>query len=290
MIKKITIIISSFLIATSIFAQVKITAKVDRDKILIGEPIELTLEARIPKNASSKVFAFDTFPHFEIMDSSGLKELAEGNVKIFQQTFTITSWDSGRWELPYSVVNNSASKKLYIEVGHTPFDVSQPYNDIKDIIEVSKQEDSKWQWYLIGIALLAVLFLLFFPKGKKKQTEKPQPVSNIDPYKEAITRLDQLKAADINEPKLFYTQLVNILRDYLHKKKDIQSFSKTTDDLSVQIGKINLPKDIYHQLVQTLRQSDMIKFAKFEPSGEEQDASFKIIRLSINEIEKTHAV
>jgi len=286
-----TIIFSiSFLLAATLFAQPKITAKVDRDKILIGEPIELTLEARIPKDVSPRVFIFDTFPHFEVKNASEMTELIDGKEKILQQTFTITSWDSGSWQLPFFVVNNTVSKRLTIEVGHTPFDVSQPYNDIKEIVEVKKPTDSKWHWYLIGIALLIVLFLLFFPKGKKKPTVAAQPVSSIDPYKEALARMDQLNSAGIRDPKLFYTQLVDIFRNYLHKRKNIQSFSKTTDDLSIQIGKINLGNDFYQQLVQSLRLSDMVKFAKFQPAADEQETSFQIIRTGIIEIEKTNAV
>jgi len=290
MTRRIIITITGFLMAASIFAQPKITAKVDRDKILIGEPVKLALEARISKNASAVFFKFDSFPHFEIMSASGVKESAEANDKILQQTFTITSWDSGTWQLPFIVVNNAVSKRLIIEVTHTPFDVSKPYNDIKDIVEVRKEEESKWHWYLIGIAFLILLFLLFFPKGKKKPALIVQPVSNIDPYKEALIRLDQLNNVAIKESKLFFTQLVDILRDYLYKRKNIQSFSKTTGDLSVQISKLNLRDDLHHQLVLSLRMSDIVKFAKFQPSGEEQEASFEIIKKSISEIENTNAV
>ena len=78
---------------------------------------------------------------------------------------------------------------------------------------------------------------------------------------------------------------MDIFRAYLQKRKNIQSFSKTTDDISVRIGQLDMPREQYNELVQTLRLSDMVKFARFQPASSEREACVDIIKQNIITIE-----
>jgi hypothetical protein len=81
---------------------------------------------------------------------------------------------------------------------------------------------------------------------------------------------------------------VQIFREYLHKRKNIYSFSKTTEDLSIQIEKLKMDEDQYQQLIQSLMVSDFVKYAKYQASEEEKSNSLKSIRESIVAIENAH--
>jgi hypothetical protein len=195
------------------------------------------------------------------------------------------------WTLPPVLSKNASAKPLQIKVEWThPFDTAQPYHDIKAIVPVNKETSQKWYWYLIGLALLIVLFLLFFPKGKK-QTPKPREPA-IDAYRQAIKRLEGLQAKEVNtnNVKQYYSDLVFILRDYLHRRKGIYSHSKTTDDLSIQMKDVKLPASLYNELLQSLRLSDMVKYARYQPYSEENKKTYDTIKQSITEIERGHAV
>ena len=88
-----------------------------------------------------------------------------------------------------------------------------------------------------------------------------------------------------------HTQLVNIFREYLEKRKNIRSFSKTTDDLAIQVGALSLHRDAYAALVQALRLSDLVKFAQFKPAPAETSASIDVVEENIKAIENIpHAV
>lgn len=267
------------------------SATVDRNRILIGEPIKWSIQLRLPGEVKSNVFMIDTLPHFEILDSTEVLQKTEGSETVLERTYTITSWDSGSWVLPPLMSKNFSSEPIRIKVEWTqPFDTAQAYHDIKDIVPVEKESQPKWYWYLVGIALLLVLFLLFFPRANKKPVAKQK--QSVDPFREAIARLEQLRAKNIesSEVKLYYTHLIDIFRDYLHRRKNIYSFSKTTDDLSIQIKDLKLPNAYYNELVQTLRQSDMVKYAKYQPGAEENKMAFDVIRQTIIDIEKGNAV
>ena len=105
-------------------------------------------------------------------------------------------------------------------------------------------------------------------------------------YKTALRKLEQLKTADIKDNKQLYTELIQIFREYLEKRKNIRSFSKTTDDLSLQISELSLPRDQFSELVQMLRLSDLVKFAQFQPAREENRQSIQVAEENIMLIEK----
>lgn len=278
------LIISFF--SVTVTAQ-KVTATADKEKILIGEQFHLKLQANFKQGESLDFFDVDSIPKFEILDRSQVDTSKFNDGVALIQNLTVTSWDSGKIQIAPFVLGSYRTKALFIDVAYSPhpFDTTQPYHDIHDILEVKRPNENTWYWYLIGLLILILLFLLFFPKGKPRQ--KGEFVSDEGAYKRAVKRLDALSKKSDADSKVFYTELVQIFREYLHKRRNIYSFSKTTDDLAIQIEKLNLDREQYQQLVQTLRLSDLVKYAKYQPPLEENRTSINEIRESIVAIEQT---
>lgn len=262
----------------------------DKTAILIGEPIQMKIEASLGAGQSSDLFSLDTLPHFEVLDRSKIDTGRDGASLYLKQTVVLTSWDSGSWTLPSAIRNGVPLQPVAIEVGYTkPWDVRQPYHDIKGIVPVKNPGRSNWWWYLIGAAVLVALFLLFFPAGKK---EKDESGRDSGAYKKALEQLEKLQKVNPSAKgeKQYYTDLINIFRTYLRGAKGIQSFSKTTDDLSVQLQSLKMPPTDYNKLVQSLRLSDLVKFAAYKPTAAATDDAFETVKKSITLIEQGNAV
>ncbi len=255
----------------------------DRTRILIGEPIQVKLQAEFAAEPVSW-FQIDSFPHFEILERSKIDTVREGSRIRLLQTLTITSWDSGKWNVPPFPLGANTTGPVAVTVGHTPMDYSQPYHDIRDILDVKPERDSNWFWYFLFAMVLIALFMLFFPAGEKKKDVGFVPAPGA--YRDALHRLDALKKKKGEDPKLFYTELVEIFRDYLSRRKNIRSHAQTTDDLAVRIKALDLPQEQYAELVQTLRLSDLAKFAKYRPEESELAGSVDSIGDSIANIEQ----
>jgi hypothetical protein len=163
------------------------------------------------------------------------------------------------------------------------FDPQKPYHDIKDIIEVNPEKQNQWWWYaIIGSGIVIGLIVFLLTRKKKTVTVEAKP---IDPFKEAILQLDKLEKENVSVQP-FYTELVNIFRLYVFRKKGIQSLQKTTDDLISQLRNINMNKEQFEKLSDSLRLSDAVKFAKYIPVQEENKIAFKNIKISIEVIEQ----
>lgn len=279
-----------FLLLTVFLSAQEVKFSFDKQKILLGEQMTVKIEAVVANGQSSDLFTIDTLPHFEVLNQSKIDTSIIGDKLQLTRMLTITSWDSGRWEFPTLIMNGTPSKPAFIDVGYTsPWDPKQPYHDIKGIVPIKDEGKSTWWWYVIGAVVLIALFLLFFPEGKKDKT-----VSELDSnaYKKAMQQLSKLESDKIASAnvKQYYTELITIFRTYLKGAKGIQSFSKTTDDLSIQLQTLKMPQQEYNNLVQTLRLSDLVKFAQYKPEGNLYADSFSTIKESITSIENKNAV
>lgn len=264
-----------------------VKATVDKNKILIGEPIRITLEADIPINEPIHFFAIDTIPHFEITERQKIDSSDRDEGTVLRQIILVTSFDSGHWVIPSFVfAEGLATDSIPVDVVFSEFNPEQDYHDIKDIIEVTpqKKKDKRWLWYIIGGGALLVILLVVYLLRKKKAAP-PVAALVIDPYEEAMKHLEKLQQ-DKMDRKQYYSAMVDIFRVYVLKRKGIHSLQKTTDDIVVQLKSIPLPKEQFEKLSQALRLSDFVKFAKYVPSAEDDRNAFDIIKNTISGIEQ----
>lgn len=286
----------AFVLSGVLAAQSKtvIKASVDRTQILIGERIQLTLEADIPENQPIRFFQLDSIPHFEFIGFGKIDTSNTGNGTVLSQVIQITSFDSGHWVIPALPLGETASTdSIPVDVGFSPFDPQQPYHDIKDIVEVNPLEEEKssrlW-WYIGGSVLLALLLYVLLRKPKKP-IAKPAPLP-ADPYKQALEQLEKLRKEKLTA-KAYYSGLTDVFRVYVDKRTGVHSLQQTTGDLVLQLRSVAMEESIFKPLAEALQLGDLVKFAKYETSPADDKRSFETIKSAIDHIEelkKTPAV
>lgn len=263
-----------------------VKASVDKEKILIGEHIQLKLEVNIPENEPIRFFSIDSIPHFEFLDPGKIDTANTSNGTRLVRVIPITSFDSGHWVIPsFSLAEGIQTDTIPVDVGFSPFNPEQDYHGIKDIIEVEPPtKKQQWWWYAAGAGLILVLLLIYLLR-KKKPVAAASPKPAVDPYEEAMK---QIAALEKNKPssKQYYSELTDVFRVYVYRKKGILSLQKTMDDLLVQLKSLNMNRETENQLSQALRLSDFVKFAKYIPVAEDDAMVLDTIKKSILEIEQ----
>ncbi len=277
-----------FLVQVAIAQEgITIKASVDKNKILIGEKIQLTIEAFIPTGSPVKFPDIDSLTHFEFEKLAVDTADRSGGVAIIKK-YSITSFDSGHWVIPAFILSSTAkTDTIPVDVVFSDFDPKQEYHDIKDILEVPPpaKGNKTWWFFIIGSALILAWQVYYFFTRKKSAPTLRRGVMT-SPYEEALKQLEQLQR-EKPAAKQFYSTLTDIFRLYVFRKKRILSLQKTTDDLVLQLKDLDLPKDQFDKLAQALRLSDFVKFAKFVPSPGDDMNAFEEIKKTITTIEKT---
>lgn len=284
----IVLLACSFLCSSAQTISVK--ASVNKNKILIGEPILLQLEAVLPMETNAKWFPVDSIPHFEFIEQAKIDTAKNRDVKSFKQILTITSFDSGRWIIPALALDVGGryylTDSLTVSVAFSNFDPSQEYHDIKDILDVSNADIKYVNWAIAAITLLSLAAVIYFLRKRMVVASKPVglPESKLSPFDEAIQSLEQLKKQQLPENgqvKLYYTRLNDILRSFIGRRMTVITMQKTNEELMLQVRQLGLQTETFILLAQTLRLSDAVKFAKFVPGNEDNEQSFRSIKTSI---------
>jgi hypothetical protein len=274
---------------------VSVKASINRDKIMIGEPIELKLEARIPMDTEAKWFPVDSIRHFEFIEKGKIDSSASTDFKIYRQTLTITSFDSGRWSIssfPLAIGNKEyLTDSLPVSVAYSNFDPKQEYHDIKDILEVENANLRYINWVLAAAVVVSLLAIFYFLR-KKSAVQQPiaekKTISKLSPLQEALQSLETLQKQGYTGDgalKIFHTRLNDILRWFLYRKTSVATMEKTSAELMLQLKQFNLPNNDFISLAQALRMNDAVKFAKYQPVSEENEEVIITIKQSVEQLD-----
>lgn len=285
------------LLSACCFSQsgVAVKASVDRDKIMIGEQVELKLEARVPAGTEVKWFPVDSITHFEFIEKGKIDTVITTDARTYRQTLLITSFDSGRWSLPafpLSIGNREyLTDSLPVSVAYSNFDPKQEYHDIKDILEIENTSLPYINWVLLGLALVSLGAVLYFLRKKVTRLQAPvvtRPISKLSPLQEALQALEEVSRKNTGEQtavKVFHTGINDILRWYLYRRAGIATMEKTSAELMLQLQQFNLPAADFTQLAQVLRMNDAVKFAKYQPSPQENGQAIETIKQSVQQLD-----
>lgn len=268
----------------------KISAAINRDKILIGEQVILKLQANdidLTNYSIKQWFIIaDTFNHFEIAQRMMIDTINVGNNTDFIQTIQLTSFDSGYWQIPSFAIElldksgklfTTATQPLFVTV--LPVDVAalKDYHDIKDIEEVELVNDWSIIIAIIITALISFFGLLWVMSKKQKFTAPKSDIpSDVLSYQWALQQIDILLEKQLPQKlayKLFYTELVGICKNFSDAELSITTKAKTNDEYMLQLkGRIGI-ETIQTQYFQFLRLANAVKFAKYTTSQQQIDES-----------------
>jgi hypothetical protein len=275
-------------------APATVKATVDKQKILIGEPIQLMLEATVPDNLSFPWPLPDSLPHFEWVEKHGIDTVVRPGERYYRQYLTVTSFDSGAWSIP-RLAFLVGTKKVFtdsirINVGYSKIDPSKDFHDIKDIIDVPNPF-ARWIPWLIAACTLGSMVLVIWLIRKRKLLRQAvfQPAPRLSPFEEAMQQLAELEKQQLpvnGSVKLYYSRLTEILRVYLLRHMNISSLAETNEELIGQLRRSPLAPDQFDSLAETLRMSDFVKFAKYQPGMADNEQHYRVIRSSIESLDQ----
>lgn len=319
-IKKYTLLLFIFSLLSvnlSLFAQrASVRATVSQAEIMIGEQDTLHVEVIVPKGRS---IIFPVYPDtlitgIEVLDMLPLDTIISHDVMTLRQKYLITSFDSTLYHIPYipiidgsdTVKSNSFGLKVtsvmlsepvleYLDRMKTGQTDSIDFNalelhDIKPNIE----PPFVWQDYAsyLWVVLLIILFIalialgLYFALRKKKKGYFFTPQVVLPPHIVAIRELDKIKKEKLWQQgleKKYYTELTDVVREYIEKRFSLNAFEKTSDEILTSMKSNIEAESSFESLKQILQLADLVKFAKYKPLPNENDLSLVNAYLFVNQ-------
>jgi len=287
-----------FLITTSLFAQ-KVTTSIDTTRNKIGAEFKLTLKASV-SNKDKVVFPKSkNFGALEVLNSYKIDTVKTNDKWELIKKYGVTQFDTGKFTIPRIpiLINGkpSYSDSLKVEVFNVKVDtLKQKMYDVKDVAQV--ETSSNWWKYLLGILLLAGIAAMVYWLIKKYQNQpKEEEPVYTSPIEKATSLLQQLETKELwqkGEVKGYYSELTDIVRNYIEEEIEIPAMESTTSELIAKLRrvanqkKLKLSKETLENLEKVLMQADLVKFAKVKPLDFEIEEDKKRISSTIVTIHK----
>ena len=271
-----------------------VSATLDSTTLFIGDQTDLHLRAigEVGKQVTMPVLDKELIPGVEIVDRTIVDtiSLKDGRVQ-YDQYLTVTSFEDSLFyiaPLPFVSGDDTVwSDGLTLNVVQ-PFEMDTTDMAITDIKGVYKAPI--WWWGIFRWVLLAVLlagvgvagyYLITYLQRRKLEEAGNEVVTEpLRPAEEvALEKLDAIKEKKIwqqGQVKEYYTQLTDVVREYIARRFEVSSVEQTSDETLRDIRPLlSERKDLYDQLRKMLTLADLVKFAKWSTTPDENELSLR---------------
>ena len=298
--KRLSIFILVILWVVPVNAQeVRARARADSTHYLVGDWILVHIDLTHPPGTTFQPIVGDTLGNFSVVERQPLDHVSDTETRT---AFVVSYYDSGNVVLPpmqflYASVGDTTSRvvatnPLNFIVSTVAVDTSKEIKDIKPPVSISLTVAEIATYAGIILALLCAAYF-GYRYWKKKQEKRPIPQPYVPPPKaahviafEKLGRLKDKKLWQQGLIKEYYSETTDIIREYIEQRFKVRALEQTTDEILEAMSVYNLPDGVTPSLESMLREADMVKFAKFQPSVPEHE---ELMTLAHSFVEKTKA-
>ena len=271
-----------------------VSATLDSTTLFIGDQTDLHLRAigEVGEQVTMPVLDKELIPGVEIVDRTIVDTLSlkDGRVQ-YDQYLTVTSFEDSLFyiaPLPFVSGDDTVwSDGLTLNVVQ-PFEMDTTDMAITDIKGVYKAPVWWWgifRWVLLALLLAGVgvagYYLITYLQNRKREEQGNEVVTEpLRPAEEvALEKLDAIKEKKIwqqGQVKEYYTQLTDVVREYIARRFEVSSVEQTSDETLRDIRPLlSERKDLYDQLRKMLTLADLVKFAKWSTTPDENELSLR---------------
>lgn len=262
-------------------------------KIMIGDQVELSLSAEHPKDVKVQwPMITDSIGKLEVVGKEKLDTISAPDAPLMRErkSYLLTTFDTGSFVIPsyrfaYRKSNDTANfiaetKALMLQVNSPKVDTTQAIKDIKSPLDIP------FTWreaapYIAGALLLAILGYIAYRIYQKRKQGKPvfEPSVPLRPAHEialeALEALEKEKLWQAGHVKQYYSRVADVLRVYIESRFKINAMEQTSDETLSHFRSGWINDTAREELTQVLRLSDLVKFAKYQPVGDENILSLR---------------
>lgn len=274
--------LSLFVVSRTNAQATQVSAELDTTTIALGDQTILHLRADVPDGRSvrfpdltdtltEKILIVESVPADTALAASGRRSITH--------RYVITSFDAGTHEIPSFPVTVGDStyrtRTLPLQVEPVAIDTSQAIYDIKQPLDVSYtwvdwlRDNLTWIVLALAVAALATAGWRFLKNRKKTPAPAPVEVApTLPPNELALGKLQALRDQKLwqqGATKAYYSELSDILREFLELQYRIPAPEQTTDEIISALTAGGLAESQKSRLRQVLALADLVKFARQQP-------------------------
>ncbi len=296
-----------FLILATAWAnsgKIAIQSTVDKSKITIGDVIAYTVTVTHAPNVRVKLPQLaENLGQFEIRDYHVFDPEKQNGVIVNRVRYKISTFEVGKFQIPpiavqYSIPPDTVwhtlkSEAIKIEVESLAPSAEGDIKDIKPPVELPFDWKPLVRDGLAGLLILLLLGLGVYFWWRKKsgkpllpqKAEPPRPPHEI--ALEALETLSKSGLLEKNQVKAYYSEISDIIRRYVAGRFGIDALDLTSTELLDELRQVALDDSVFEKISDLTDLADLVKFAKYRPTDEE---NARVLALAFDFVNETKVV
>ncbi|MCK4755291.1 MAG: hypothetical protein KAS58_08655, partial [Calditrichia bacterium] len=265
---------------------IEVNSVVDTSHITIGDRITYTLSIdHVDTMRVEKPGEGVHLGQFEIKDYKIYDPVRQEGRILEKFEYVISVFDTGAFVIPPFPVayfpNDSLGDYKLIEASAITIYVESVIQDEeRQLRDVKPPIDIPYDYFLLfsvisSIILIgALVYLGYRLYLKRKETgyfikapEPPRPAHEV-----ALESLEELLKKDLLSDGLikeFYSDISEIIRRYIEGRYFIPALEETSREILIELNDQDISEEMLQKAKESLELSDLVKFAKYKPSDEE---------------------
>jgi hypothetical protein len=263
-------------------------AALQKAEVTLGEPFLMSIEVR---HAAKEKYSLPSDLHmkdFLIRDQSTEEHGETTKTSLFR--LTLQPFKLGEQEVPaVHLLASTPDGERQLEIPPQKIKV----NGVIDLSQGQPQmrEDSRplptafrwrhWPFLIVALVLAGLALAWYLVKRARTPVPVAPPKPRLPAYDEAVERLIALKRENLvaqGEQQTYYFRLSEIIREYIGRVYAFDALELTSDELLQELRKRATPGLDYDRFSLFLRESDLVKFAKNQPTDGECKTSMDVAR------------
>lgn len=257
-----------------------VVAGLSTSETYIGQTVVLRAAVRVPEGAT---VVWPSPVRSEAMFARDLGESRDGRTAMREWQLiplrpgTIVVWTDGVSVALGESTNVLPVPLLELRVRRRALDETNLA--LRDISGLERWPERPWVRLGLVIGLIALLALMaaLLARTLRRSAMAPPPPPPLPPHEQAMRALRELRARGIPEGEAvesFYVDLSAVVRRYLEEAFGLRAPEQTTEEFIRSAAESNALTIEHRTLVFAfLEQSDLVKFARYRPTGPDIEAA-----------------
>lgn len=278
--------------------------RVDCNSISIAERLTVELEAAVQSGYRVKMPAVDKLTEqFGIVNRDALGERLDGDMRrVTTVRYDLEPFLTGTYDLPafqFQFFDVNDPNKIYtLDTEPIPVEITSlsgedrenlVIEDIEGVVALPAEIPWPWIWGSLGGLLILSGITMWLILRRRRI---PDIVRLFKPAHEiAYDRLRRLVAEDLVESgqvKAFYERISTILRHYIEDRFQLRAPERTTEEFLQELKHSPvLPETDKQDLAKFLNHCDLVKFAKHEPTKDQIQTTFDLVKDFVEKTKST---
>lgn len=277
-------------------ADISVSSHPEKDQVKLGEQFDLTLEVLHDDGYTvAPPSVGETLGDFHVVKSSKQEDMTQDGRHRIVHHYTLAGFKLDRAtissiEVGYRGPGGKPGLLTTDPQGITMIStVPEAETQVEDIRNMAVIEPRMALWFKVFLALVAaaaVGLVLWFVLRRRRQAAEDKPKEKpLPPSVVALAKLKQLVESDLlfeGKHKEFYFRLSEILREFMTGRLGVAAVDMTTTEIEYAIRDNPISSEFCTTLLEILRFSDMVKFAKLIPTDEENERMVERTRHAID--------